>query len=469
MPEELLTNILIFKNMLWMEEYAFRMEKWFKGEKRGPMRIDAELHRRCNLNCRMCVRRSLPINLTEQSKSIEMSTKRWVEIVRESGKLGTKAWNIAGISEPMCKPKTLFEVMKTVKAYNMFGELTTNGTLWKEKDVKRTIEMGWDSVCVSIDAPDAKTHDHIRRADGAFKKATDTIRLFNKWRSRFNSEVPCLTLNMVLNKLNYKKLPDMIKLAHGLGADALFVEPMIVYTDVGEEIKLDEKEIAELSEIIKETKKLADEYYIAPTITCITPEKEFQKELIGKTSDIRGVLMDDARKHSTDKILSIPCYYPWFFLMIRADGSAIHCGECKKVGDNLKNKTLEEVWNGGLLNGIRKDFIEGGLPTYCKMCRPNVIEDMREMRRSIVRYRDRGYMEKKILDLLKENMDLKRELFRSKMNKGVSFNNFKKIKSLEQKEKELLRLRNSLSFKIGSMIGNTKIGKKIKKRFGFYV
>jgi hypothetical protein len=51
------------------------------------------------------------------------------------------------------------------------------------------------------------------------------------------------------------------------------------------------------------------------------------------------------------------------------------------------------------------------------MCRPNVIEDMRELRRAMTRYKDRKYMELRILDLLKENMELKRKFFRLRIKR----------------------------------------------------
>ncbi|MDI6826366.1 MAG: radical SAM protein [Candidatus Aenigmarchaeota archaeon] len=468
MSEDILTNILIFKNQLWMEDYAFRMEKWFNGEEIGPMRIDAELHRRCNLNCRMCARRASPIDLTEESKRIEMNSKRWVEIVRESGEFNTRAWNISGLGEPMCKPQTLFAVMDMVKAYGMFGELTTNGTLWKEKYIKKAVEMSWDSICVSIDAPDAKTHDWQRRVKGTFKKATQTVKSLRSWRDKLSSEVPCVTLNLVLNKLNYNKLPEMVKLAYELGADAVFVEPMIVYTDLGKELKMSKEEIEKLPHYMQRAKDLAEEYCIATTITCITPTKKFQSELVEKTSEIREVLMEDAKKHSGDDTLSIPCYYPWFYLMIRADGSAIHCGECKNISDNIRNKSLREVWFGPTLEEIRMGFRKG-LPSYCRMCRPNVIEDMRELRRAIKRYKRTSYLQKKILELLKENMDLKRQVFRLRTSKCLSKSESELIQKLREQEKELKRFKISLSYRFGKKIGDTRIGKKIKKFFGVYI
>jgi wyosine [tRNA(Phe)-imidazoG37] synthetase (radical SAM superfamily) len=57
--EEILpvTNVLMFKKELWLRDYIFRLEKWFKGKQAGPVRINAEITRRCNSNCIFCSRR----------------------------------------------------------------------------------------------------------------------------------------------------------------------------------------------------------------------------------------------------------------------------------------------------------------------------------------------------------------------------------------------------------------------------
>jgi len=243
---------------------------------------------------------------------------------------------------------------------------------------------------------------------------------------------------------------------------------MIVYTKLGERIKLGKKEIREMQPMIKKAQILAEEFNITSTITCITPEKKFQAELIEKTSDIRESLIEDAKKHS-DKILSIPCYYPWFFLMIRTDGSVIHCGECRNVSENIRNKSLEDVWFGETFKNIRKQFMVGNVPDYCKMCRPNVIEDMREIRRSITKYSDRNYMQSKILDLLKENMTLKKQVFELRTKKGLSKNKLDKFQKALKHERELMRFKRSLSYKIGKKMGETKIGRCIKRKFGIFV
>ncbi len=456
-----ITNVLLFKNLLWMKEYAFRMQNWLRGKKMPPVRIDAELHRRCNLNCIMCSRRASSKDLTEESKKIELDKEKWIQIAKESGELGVRSWNIAGISEPMCKPDLLLSVMETLKAYDIFGELTTNGTLWTEEAIKRTIRMNWDSICISIDAPNAELHDFLVDGKGAFSKAIRTIKLFNEYRKKFLSKNPSITINFVINKLNYEKLPEMVLLAKELGAEALFAEPMVVYTEEGEKLRLNKEEIKKLPTIIKKTRELAKQYNILATITCLDPDKKFQGELIQKTSDIREVLIKDAKKNKKG-ILRIPCYYPWFYLMIRADGSAVHCGEYTEGEESISNKTLSEVWYGEKFNRIREQFSKN-LPAYCKMCRPNVIGDMRMIRRGIKLYGNIDYLHQKIYDLFLENKELKEQLFMAKNGGGVEDCKNKMC----DHERELVKIKSSFPYKFTKKISDqalkTKLGKVIKR------
>ena len=131
-----INNLLLFKKRLWISDYSTRMQKWFSGEKLPPIRIDAELHRRCNLNCIHCMRRMHDKDMSKESEKIEISEKRWLEAVKESTELGVKMWNIAGLGEPMYKPEFLMKMLRSIKHYKMFGELTTNGTLWSEKSAE---------------------------------------------------------------------------------------------------------------------------------------------------------------------------------------------------------------------------------------------------------------------------------------------------------------------------------------------
>jgi MoaA/NifB/PqqE/SkfB family radical SAM enzyme len=435
------------------------MQKWLEGKPMAPIRIDAELHTRCNSRCIMCARRvSVYPNLTErQRRKMEMPPRKWIRIAEESGKMGVRMWNISGLCEPVYRPDILFPTMRMIKAYDVFGELTTNGMLWKEKYVRETVEMGWDSVCVSIDAP-AEIHDKLRGVRGAYRRATHTLKLFKKIRDEMKTNLPVLTINIVLNNLTYNKLDRMVRLAHELGIDAIFAEPMVVFSPQAEKLRLNKKQIAEFKQIVEGCKELARDLGILLDVTPISPSKKFEGELLEKAGSLKTRLIEDAKSFD-DPILSIPCYYPWFFLMIRANGSVAHCGEWKEMEESIKGKTLAEIWFGKALSKIRADFRRGLLADCCEKCRPNVIEDMRVVRKSIIEFRDINFLRDKYFEFLEENKRLKQELFSLKRRGYPGAEKCIKCRY----RKELTKFQSSITYRLFSRFWETKLEKLIKK------
>jgi len=352
--------------------------------------------------------------------------------------------------------------MKMIKAYDMFGELTTNGTLWKDEWIRKVVDIGWDSICVSIDAPDAETHDSLRGVKGTFKRATKTVERFMHWRNKFNLDIPSITINVVMNKRNYNKLSEIVELGHKLGIDAIFVEPMIIFSDAALPLKLGEKEIKELPDYVQKARDFGEKYNILPTISCVGVDLEFDEKLLKKTSNVRELLLEDSKKYSEDKFLSIPCYAPWFSLIIRADGSVLHCGEWDFPVENARNKSLHDIWSGEAFNKIRNDFLRGELHQSCNKCRPNVINDTRQLRQSIKRGRDVTSLQKEILGILEENEKLRKETWLLRKMAAGGENTSK----LQEREKELIKIKSSLTYRFFSKFGNTKVGKKIKSFLG---
>ena len=105
-----------------------RILRWFKGERPGPWKIDVEFHRRCNLRCLSCSRRSADNyeEMNEHSKDIEMSTEKWLNIIDEAAELGVEEWHIAGGGEPLLLPKRTITCMERIKKHDMYGILTDN-------------------------------------------------------------------------------------------------------------------------------------------------------------------------------------------------------------------------------------------------------------------------------------------------------------------------------------------------------
>jgi MoaA/NifB/PqqE/SkfB family radical SAM enzyme len=374
------------------KEKYLRILDWFEGKKRGPFKIDLELHRRCNSRCLSCSRRADPNyeRINEYSAKVEMPLSKWMEIVEEAAKLNVREWHIAGGGEPMFLPQTTLPVMSKIKEFGMLGIITTNGTLWREGHVRRTVEMGWDRVHLSIDAPDARTHDYLRGVPGTFKRVLRTIGLFHKFKKICGSSKPMLNINMVLSVPNYKKLPKMVEFAHRHGIEYLFVDPLIVYSQLGEKLKLRPRHLTEFARILKEARELAKKLGIGTNFTGL--EQNLTRELIMKSSQMHQVVKSDTermREVSIDRSLKdflvTPCYKPWWHMTIKCDGRTTSCDVPVTGGDDIRTKRLIEVWEGSYFNDLRKRLRDGEVPEFCAQCNPSHTAQRRRLRLEIAR------------------------------------------------------------------------------------
>lgn len=373
------------------EKYK-RILSWLKGRWNPPFKIDLELHRRCNLRCWSCSRRSSPDyeRLNEISKTLEMPKEKWLKIVKEAAELGVREWHIAGGGEPMFLPSVTVPVMKMIKKYGMLGIITTNGTLWKEKHIETVVEIGWDRIHFSIDGPNAKIHDYLRNVPGTFKRVVKTLKTFNKFKKKYKSEKPMLNINMVLSVKNYKLLPQMVTFSHNHGIKFLFVDPLIVYSNYGKMLKLKRKHLKEFPVYLRKAKELAEKYGIDNNFSGW--ETNLQEELIEKSSSMHEVVRNDVErmkkvriKGFLKKFLTIPCYKPWWHMTIKCDGRTTSCDVPVEGGDNIKNKNIEKVWNGFYFKNLRNKLMNGKIPEFCAQCNPSHTSQRRRLRMEVIK------------------------------------------------------------------------------------
>ncbi|MEM5853488.1 MAG: radical SAM protein [Candidatus Aenigmatarchaeota archaeon] len=374
-----------------VENYK-RILNWFKGKKQPPFKIDIELHRRCNSRCLSCSRRASPDyeKLNEISKQIEMPLEKWIEIIEEAAELGVKEWHLAGGGEPMFLPEVTIPVMKEIKKFEMLGIITTNGTLWKKELIEKTVKMGWDRVHFSIDGPNPRIHDYLRGIPGSFKKVIKTIEKFNEFKKKYNTGKPMLNINMVLSRKNYKFLPDMVNLAKNLGVEFLFVDPLIVYSKFGEKLKMKKEDLEKFPPFLKKARELAGKFEIGNNFSGL--QNNLNQELIEKSSKMDEVVEKDVEKVKKLKLnrflknfLVVPCYKPWFHMTVKCDGRVTSCDVPVTGGDEIRNKTLKEVWFGEYFNWLRKCLLSGKIPNFCSQCNASHVSQRRMMRLEIIK------------------------------------------------------------------------------------
>lgn len=363
------------------QEKLRRLIDWYNKKPAPPFKIDVELHRRCNLKCLPCLRQHQGFDFNKDSKQHEMSLTKWLDIVNQAANLGVLVWNIEGGGEPAALKELTIPVMNKVKKKGVYGIITTNGTLWTEKELKNLVKIKWDRIHFSIDAPDAKTHDYLRQVKGCFNKTIKNIRILNKWKNKFGTENSMLSINIVLNKMNCDKLDKMIELSYSLKADYVFIEPLIVFSELGQKLKLSEEDCKKLPSYVKKATTLARKYKIDNNFA--TKDENLKEELIKNTSSMEPVLLGDV-KNLYDPFLSSPCDRPWNNMAIKYNGLTGHCGLLQE-GENIKEKSLKEIWYGSFLKKIRKSMLNKKLFDHCCRCVPSDVTQRRRLREELTK------------------------------------------------------------------------------------
>ena len=80
--------------------------------------------------------------------------------------------------------------------------------------------------------------------------------------------------------------------------------------------------------------------------------------------------MNKELKNPGDKISESFCVLPWIHLNTWPNGNVYPCclTDWREDIGNLKDNTMEELWNGDTMKSIRKDMLEGKQHHSCRKC-----------------------------------------------------------------------------------------------------
>jgi len=326
-----------------------------------PVRLRIRLTNRCNLSCAFCIRNTFSKEKLDSPK--EISEKKLLEIVDKFAKMGGRFVEITGDGEPCVRLDTLLNLMARIKKRGLFGELTTNGTLFTEDSIKKIVKMNWDMMRFSIDGK-KETHDSLRGQKGTYEKAVKNMFLLKKMKDRLKKDNPQIRINFVLTNKNFNQIDDMLGLLKEVNGDLLWVTPMIIQIDSARNLLLNEKEkrsfMNHLDGLIDISKKygintnLDDFKNIFSNIINIMPEK--------KKEEIKT-------KIKNENAPTAKCFMPWSDIIIAEDGRVGPCLAFYFDKLNVKNETLNKIWFGKDFKNARNSILDNNLGFFCKDCR----------------------------------------------------------------------------------------------------
>jgi len=367
-----------------MNESIERIQKWMNGEKPGPYSLELYTDEGCNLFCKFCSAEGHGVKHLD----FEFANK----VIEEAKELDVKVIRLIGVGEPFLKKEEMIRLMEKIKSYGMQGYTVTNCTLLGDEDVNRLVEAGWDEMRVSLHAPDAKTHDYLTGHEGAFAKVTRSLALFKKLKEERKKDKPTIRINFVLNKQNFRKIDEMIKLCekYSCGFVLLPLEVPDQSNKYLKELELDQNDREELKKIIRGIKEKIKEYRIEVFLPQTSSDvrvdkknvpdselKESFKQVSYREHAERGATQSEAQNEisptepATDAHHPM-CYDPWLNITMKNyDVFGVCCPSItymKRQKPEKKYKSLREIWYGEFFDEMRQASMKKELKSYCSFC-----------------------------------------------------------------------------------------------------
>ncbi|MCD6229342.1 MAG: radical SAM protein [Candidatus Diapherotrites archaeon] len=232
--------------------------------------VDLNIGTMCNNNCRFCVVDHSRNPTHDCFEDIEKE----LEAFREKG-----VESVAFLGGEATIRRDIIEMISLAKKLGYAKiRIVSNGRMYCYPDfLEKIIKAGVNRFSVSIHAHNASLGDYLSRSKGSFTQTTTGIK--NICKMGFS-----LDTNTVINKLNYKHLPEIVLFLNNLGVNNMHfsvINPMgNAMTNFDEMVPT----LTEISPYIKKSLKICDKNNIYLTIDslpfCILPEcNRYKSEL----------------------------------------------------------------------------------------------------------------------------------------------------------------------------------------------
>ncbi|TFF91902.1 radical SAM protein [Candidatus Thorarchaeota archaeon] len=298
-----------------------------------PVLSEIAVTYRCNNKCRFCYAYS-PYRDTEEMTTEQI--KRVIDIIVDDAKAPSLSFTGG---EPTLR-EDIFELIRHARDRGLRVNLITNGRRCASKEfVQKLVDAGLHSAQVSIEGPEAETHDYIVGAPGAFEQTVQGVKNLR--------ETDIYThCNTTICKPNIDKLEDLVDFLADELELSYFSMNMVIYTGTAAKLR-EELQItySDISDIVKRVKRRANKkgiqfVWYAPTPVCI-----FNPIAHG---------LGAKNCACCDGLISVD-----------PEGGLLPCSSFSEPVGNLLEDGFEKVWHNRASKFWRsKDFA----PEGCKAC-----------------------------------------------------------------------------------------------------
>jgi MoaA/NifB/PqqE/SkfB family radical SAM enzyme len=329
----------------------------------GPLYVQVGVVNACNYRCQFCwdhpsyvpKGEPWPDSIAEKyykdhpevdRNKAHMDFDMFTGLVDDLHEMGTPKIKFIGRGESFLHERFV-EMVAYARGKGLNCSITTNGSLISDDQVRDLVELGLDEIFVSVNAGSPRSYNEVHRGTkpDAFDRIKHTLSEFTRQKQRLDTDHPYMHLSFVIQNNNYFEMPDMVRLAHEVGAQRVAFNRISVYEGT-EFLKLsDEQNTEAIERHLVEAERLGEQFGVVTNA-------DFFRARPGDTERSKQV-------HST-----IPCYIGWYFSIVLADGTVNPCCECLRALGTLQTHRFKDVWFGEEYRKFRGEISD--LPTAGK-------------------------------------------------------------------------------------------------------
>lgn len=303
----------------------FSKEKIQKAKKENKLlSLSIETSNTCNLNCIYCYVDA------GKKKTDELLIDNYKLIVDQAKQIGVETINIVGAGEPLLD-KRLFKILDYIEENKIYSVLFTNCTLITP-DIAKNLFKRPVSIVANCNSINSVMQNKLA---GDIPWAYEKIQtgIFNLLNEGFHKVYPTrLAINAIVMKNNYEEIPEIFKWARKNN-----VFPLI-------------------SRLLNSGRAKDHDLNIS---------KDQYRNLSNQLLDIDKKEFGFSWKPSPT-YLFFPCHSLYYHMVIDAQGNAKPCFGIFKYAGNIRNKSIEQLWNSDLITQTKN--IKNSLEGKCKNC-----------------------------------------------------------------------------------------------------
>jgi MoaA/NifB/PqqE/SkfB family radical SAM enzyme len=277
--------------------------------------------------------------------------------------------------EPFLYPH-LIPLVKYMVDKGLFVSVNTNGT-YLEKYAEVIVRDKWSTIFVSLDG--FRDTNDVMRGKGAYDRVINGFKAINREKERQNSVYPVLGVVTTVTNMNYQELDLLAEASREYKLD-VHIFNLGTYTN--------DRIIAAQRVVMKET--------LDTDIDCLAGYNTgYNTHIDGKK--LYRILQNLHKKNFGHPMITVPvlnpekihtyyadletpvrnfCIVPWCQTNINYNGDVHFCADYPDyILGNIKNQSLEEIYNGERANRFRKAIsaCKGGMFPGCLRCYQNML------------------------------------------------------------------------------------------------